>query len=277
MEPIDEIKKSNVKNLLQNNERIDRRGMFEFRPIEITRGFIETGEGSALVKLGNTTALSVIKFDVVEPFSDKPDEGVISTNSEILSMSSERFEAGPPGERSIELARVVDRGIRESGFIDWKKLCIKEGEKVWSVIIDIYCINDDGNVMDASALGAISALKAARFPIYDEKTERVQFGEFTDTPLPLTEKLPLTLTFHKIGDKLVLDPNRDEEDSSDARVTLAVSSASKKEKMINAMQKGGITPFTMEEMEKVIEESEKAYDKIFSEVEKKIKHISKEK
>ena len=51
---------------------------------------------------------------------------------------------------SIEIARVVDRGIRESGFIDWKKLCIKEGERVWSVSIDIYCINDDGNVLEVA-------------------------------------------------------------------------------------------------------------------------------
>ena len=35
------------------------------------------------------------------------------------------FDIGRPGIEAIELARVIDRGIRESGFIDFKKLCIK--------------------------------------------------------------------------------------------------------------------------------------------------------
>ena len=68
-------------------------------------------------------------------------------------------------------------------------MCIKEGEKVWSVMIDIYCINDAGNVLDASAIGAVAALRLARFPVYDEKEEKVKFGELTDDPLPLTDNI----------------------------------------------------------------------------------------
>ena len=68
--------------------------------------------------------------------------------------------------------------------------------------------------------------------------------------------VPLTLSFYKIGNSLVLDPSREEEDASEARLTLAVSCA-KKDKIINAMQKGGITPITIDEMNKIIEQSEK--------------------
>ena len=270
------INKRRIITLLKEGKRLDGRKPFELRDIDIETRVSINAEGTSRVKIGKTEVIVGVKMDVQEPYPDHEDRGTMITSMEFSAASGERHESGPPQMDSIEVARVVDRGIRESGFIDWKKLCIKEGEKVWSVLIDIYCINDDGNAMDASALGAVAALKVARFPVYDEKEERVKFGEFTDTPLPLTEKLPLTLTFHKIGDKLVLDPNRDEEDSSDARITLAVSSV-KKEKMINAMQKGGITPFTIEEMENVIEEIEKAYDKILAEIEKKIKHILKEK
>ncbi|MDD5193706.1 MAG: exosome complex protein Rrp42 [Candidatus Nanoarchaeia archaeon] len=268
------INKKRILTLLRDGKRLDGRKPFELRDISIETGVSINAEGTSRVKIGKTEVVVGVKMDVQEPYPDHENEGTMITSMEFSPAAGERWEGGPPGMDSIEIARVVDRGIRESGFIDWKKLCIKEGEKVWSVLIDIYCINDDGNAMDASALGAIAALKLARFPVYDEKEEKVKFGEFTDKPLPLTEKLPLTLTFHKIGDKLIIDPNRDEEDSGEARITIAVSSV-KKEKMINAMQKGGITPFTIEEMEKIIEETEKAYDKIFAEIEKKIKHVTK--
>ena len=123
-----------------------------------------------------------------------------------LPLSSPNFEYGPPSIEAVEVARIVDRGIRESGFIDFKKLNIKEGEKVWSIFIDLATINDDGNLIDASALAAVLALMTARMPEYDEKLERVKFGEFTDKKLPLVEdKMPLTTTFFKIGEKIFVD------------------------------------------------------------------------
>ena len=270
------INKQKIVSLLKENKRFDGRKPFEHRDIHIETGVSINAEGTARVRIGKTEVIVGVKMDAQEPYPDHEDEGTMITSMEFSPASGERHESGPPQMDAIEVARVVDRGIRESGFIDWKKLCIKEGEKVWSVLIDIYCINDDGDVLDASALGAIAALKVARFPVYDEKKEKVKFGEFTDTLLPLTDKVPFTMTFHKIGESIIIDPNRDEEDSSEARVTLAIS-ASKKDKMINAMQKGGIVSFSTEELNKIIEESERIYDKLFPEVEKKIKHLIKEK
>jgi len=194
------------------------------------------------------------------------------TGMEFNPICGERYEPGPPKINAIETARVVDRGLRESGFIDWKKLCIKKGERVWSISIDIYCINDDGNVLDASALGAMIALKTARFPVYDEKEEKVKFGEFTDEKLPLTENIPFSMTFYKIGNELLLDPNRDEEDAAEARLTLSISSA-KKDKLINAMQKGGIDTLSEKDLKQIVEQAEKTYDSLFPEIEKKIKAL----
>lgn len=268
------INRKRIISLLKDGKRFDSRKPFEFRDVEIETGISINAEGSARVKLGKTEVIVGVKMDTQEPYPDHEDEGTMVTSMEFSPVSGERYESGPPQMDSIEIARVVDRGIRESGYIDWKKLCIKKGEKVWSIMIDIYCINDDGNVMDASSIGAVAALKMARFPEYDEKEEKVKYGEPSNKELPLTENTPLALTFHKIGDSLILDPNRDEEDASEARITLAISSA-KKDKMINSMQKGGITPLTLEEMEKIIEQSEKTYDELFPKLEKKVKALMK--
>jgi exosome complex component RRP42 len=266
------INKKKIINLLKENKRFDKRNEFQFREIQIETGVSNKAEGTSRVKIGKTEVIVGVKIDTQEPYPDHDDEGTMVTSMEFSPVAGERYEAGPPGMDAIEVARVVDRGIRESGFIDWKKLCIKPGEKVWSIMIDIYCINDDGNVIDASAIGAVVALKLARLPVYNEKEEKIEYGDLSENFLPLTDKVPLTMTFYKIGEKIVLDPTREEEDTSDARITLAVS-MSKKEKMINAMQKGGITPVSIDEMNRIIKETEKAYDEIFPVIEKRIKEL----
>jgi exosome complex component RRP42 len=252
MEPIDEIKKSNVKNLLQNNERIDRRGMLDYRPIEITKNYIDTGEGSALVKLGETKALSVIKFDVVEPFSDKPNEGVISTNSEMLSLSSERFESGPPGEKSIELARVVDRGIRSAEIIDTKDMNLGDG-KVLGLFIDLYLLDYDGNYLDASALATMAALRNTMVPTYEDG---VLIRDNMKKKLKLKGDVFMN-TFVKIDDKILLDPILDEEVSMDCRLSVGIY-----ENNICSLQKNGRGEIKRNEFEYMIDASLEKYKEL---------------
>jgi exosome complex component RRP42 len=268
------INKKRITSLLKEGKRLDGRGTYDYRDIEIESGISNKAEGSSRVRIGKTEVIVGVKLDVMEPYADHDDEGTLIIGMEFSSIAGERYEPGPPKMDAIEIARVVDRGIRESGFIDWKKLCIKKGEKVWAINVDIYCINDDGNALDASALATLAALYSARFPVYDKKTEMVQFGEFTEDPLPLTDNVPLTMTFHKIGDALLLDPSRDEEDAAESRLSLAVS-CPKKDKMINAMQKGSDLPLTEADVDEIVKQTEKAYDKIFPKVEKKFKELKK--
>jgi len=267
---IPNINKKQIANLLKDGKRSDGRGLFDFRDIEIETGISNNAEGSARVRLGKTEVIVGVKMGVQEPYSDHPDQGTLMVGMEFNPICGERYESGPPRINAIEVARVVDRGIRESGFIDWKKLCIKEGEKVWSVMIDIYAINDDGNILDAAAMGAVAALRVAKFPVYDKKEEKVKFGEFTKDPLPLTNNIPFSMTFHKIGDNIFADPNRDEEDTSEVRLTLAISKP-KKDKIINAMQKGGEGFISGDDLDKIVGSAEKIYDKVFGEISKKTK------
>lgn len=266
------LNKKRIAELLKEGKRIDGRGKLDYRKIEIETGISGKAEGTARVKIGNTDVIVGIKMDTQEPYPDHLDEGTMVTSMEFSPICGERYEPGPPKIDAIEVARVVDRGIRESGFIDWKKLCIKEGEKVWSILIDIYCINDDGNVLDASSIGAVAALMVSKFPVYDEKEEKVKFDEHSKNSLPLTDNVPFTMTFHKIGDSFLLDPNRDEEDAHNARITLAISKP-KKEHIINAMQKGEINVLSIEDMNLIIDEAEKIYDEVFPKIEKKIKGL----
>lgn len=256
-----------IKEYLEEEKRFDRRKPDEFRNIEIETGISKKAEGSAKVKIGKTEIIVGVKLDVSEPYSDSPDKGNLMVTAELIPLSSPRFENGPPKFPAIEIGRLTDRGIRESKFIDFEKLCIKKGKKVWTVFIDIYPINDDGNLIDAAGIGALVALKTARMPKYDEKNEKVVYGEITDKKIPLAKHIPLPITAHKIGKSLIVDPTLEEEDVSEARVTIG----STPDGVISSIQKGNSREITTEEMYKILELTEKTRKKVFSKIEKFLK------
>ena len=163
------ITRERIRKYLQEGKRFDNRKPDEFRNISIETGISKNAEGSARVKIGKTEVIVGIKMNIGEPYPDSPEKGNLIVSAELLPLSSPRFESGPPKFPTIELARIIDRGIRESKFIEFEKLCIKKGEKVWTVFIDIYSINDDGNILDAAGIGALVALKNAKKPKYDKK------------------------------------------------------------------------------------------------------------
>ena len=262
-----EITKQRIRQYLSEGKRFDGRKLDEFRDLEIETGVSKKAEGSARVKLGKTEVIVGVKMDVGEPYPDSLDEGNLMVTAELLPLSSERFELGPPKIEAIELGRVTDRGIRESKFINLKKLCIKEGEKVWTVFVDIYSINDDGNLLDASAIGALVALSNTRIPKYNEKEGKVVYGEWTKDKLPLNKDIPLSSTIHKIGEGFIVDPNREEEDASETRITLSISNKD----TIHSMQKGLEKELSIEEFSQVLDLAEKNYKQLFPIIEKHLK------
>lgn len=244
------MNKDYIASLITKNMREDGRDLLEYRkPIKIEYGISsKSAEGSARVIIGDTEVVAGVKLDVGEPFSDTPNDGVLMVGAELLPLSNPEFESGPPDIQAVELARVIDRGIRESNAIDTKKLCIKPGEKVWLIFLDIYPINDAGNLFDAGALAAMAALKDAKLPFYDKKEEKIDYKKKTKEPLPLLEE-PIECTVLKIKNGFIVDPTIEEEKAMDARLTVAIT----KNGNICALQKGGETPITIEEIDKMID------------------------
>ncbi len=241
--------KETITQLADKDKRLDGRGLEEYRkPIRIETNISWTAEGSARVQIGETVVMAGVKLSIEKPYNDTPEEGGIMINAELLPLSSPEYEPGPPGIKAIELARVIDRGIREAKALDMKKLCIRPGEKAWFVIIDIITINDAGNLFDAAGLAALTALKSARFPVVDEDTGAIDYKKKTDQPLPLL-KGPLPVTVYKINGKFLVDPTSEEEEAYDARLTVA----SDERGILSALQKGGAVPVTIEEVSRMLD------------------------
>lgn len=244
MEVMASIMRDHILALLKEGKRVDGRSLEDYRDLEIKVNVIGKAEGSAWVKLGNTQVLVGIKIDMGEPFPDLPEKGVITTNVELVPLASPSFEPGPPDERAIELARVVDRGIRESGAVELEKLVIVPGKLVRVVFIDVHVLDHDGNLLDASGIGAIAALLSAKMPnvIYDEESGEVQILDEYE-PLPVS-KIPIPVTLAKIGHNILVDPNLDEERVMDGRITITTD----EDGMISSVQKSEGGSFKLEEV-----------------------------
>ncbi len=240
-EIISELRKDFIYNLMVKGEREDGRAFDQHREITIDTNVIDKAEGSARVKLGDTHVVVGVKIQPGAPFPDTPDQGVIITHLELIPLASPVFEAGPPREDAIELARVVDRGVRESGAVDLSKLCITPGEKVWMVFIDVHVLDDGGNIMDASSLGAIAALMTAKLP-----AKRFDLGEDADVPL---RDVPVAVTAVEIGGSIMLDPSLDEESIAGTKLTVT----SNQDGALSAMQKSGVHPLTTEQINYIVD------------------------
>lgn len=248
MDIVPEITKKSIIGLINDGQRPDGRSLDERRDIFIEYDVISKAEGSARVKLGDTQIIAGVKAQIGEPYEDSPDVGVLMTNCELLPMADPSFEPGPPSPQSIELARVVDRGIRESELIDLKKLCIEEGKKVWMLFLDLHVIDHDGNLFDACNLAVMAALLCTKLPTATYIDDAIELDEENLMDLPVMDKLALS-TFVKVGNELILDPSLDEERILDSRITVGIT---EKGNNICSMQKGGDGPLTREEILDVV-------------------------
>ena len=223
---IPEIKKELIHKLATEDTREDGRSLLQFRELKFETGIIGTANGSSRLSLGGTEIIVGVKVQVGTPYPDKPDQGVLMTGCELKPMAHPSFQGGAPSEEAIEIARVVDRGIRESGMIDMHKLCIEPEKKVWMIYLDIQVLNYDGNLFDAATMAGVLALHNAR-------VQDINNPEGEKVPLPITS-WPLTVTFVKIKDSIMVDPTFTEERIANARLTISMDDNGD----IRAMQKG---------------------------------------
>ncbi|MBS3082115.1 exosome complex protein Rrp42 [Candidatus Pacearchaeota archaeon] len=257
--------------MFAEGKRFDGRKLIEQRDFTVEYNVSNKAEGSARVRMGNTEVVVGVKLDVAAPYPDSLDKGNLMVSGDLLPLASPRFESGPPRFPAIELPRLIDRMVRESHIIDLKKLVIVEGEKVWTVMIDIYPINDDGALIDAASIGTIAALLETYIPKLNEGG-RVNHDAKPTEKLPLEKDLiPLTFTFYKLGDSLIIDPTREEEEACDGKIVWGLSTSKGKDHVIHSCQKGLESSMTREDIEQMMQHLPKVYDDTLKKLKKFLK------
>ncbi|MFQ5980714.1 MAG: exosome complex protein Rrp42 [Candidatus Heimdallarchaeota archaeon] len=256
------LEQRHIISLLKDGRRLDGRTPFEVRPFEISPAVIGKAEGSAQIQLGDTNLIVGVKGQVGAPFPDTPDQAVQIVNMELSPIASPFFEPGPPQKPAIELARVVDRGIRESKAVrlDDPSLVVKEGEYVWILFVDVYVIDHHGNLFDSSILAAMAALTQTQLKkkVVDEEGT-LQEVEGETFPVPLNT-LAASLTFGKIDDYIIADPSIEEERCLTERLTVTAT----EDGSVCSLQKGEAGAFTKDEIFQMLDIAQERIPKLLS-------------
>ncbi len=254
---IDNLKRTKILDLLKEEKRIDGRALDESRPLYIDTEVIPHANGSARARLGDTEVVAGVKIQPDRPFPDMGDKGIFICTAEILPLAHPSAETGPPQPPVIELARVVDRGIRESGMIDLSQMVLQQDKSVIGLFADNVVTDHDGNLFDACSYASVAAIITSKIPKWEMKDDQPVLveGETSDTPITT---IPVSITMGRIGDSIIVDPNLDEWECLDARITITTNADGN----IVALQKGGSSGFTFEQLIKCSELSASAGTKI---------------
>eukprot|EP00873_Tetraselmis_striata_P022747 jgi/Tetstr1/443011/TSEL_031071.t1 len=230
-----------LKALTEQNLRVDGRKPYDFRPVDIK---FALDDSSATVRMGKTMAMAVVTAEMKEPYPDRPSEGAIQFQVEFSPMASLEFEPGRPGEAAIEVARVIERSLRDSRALDTESLVILSGIKVWHVRCAIHVLDHDGNLMDACSLAALSALTVYRRP--DVTIGGATGKEITVHPVEVKEPVPLTIhhiplavtiALFEDGTTVAVDPTFKEEATMTGQLTCVLN---KQEELCSLQKRGGV-------------------------------------
>src|ERR671936_989845 len=195
---VEHLRKQQMWDALARGKRLDGRDFNEQRPLEIELDVIKKANGSARVKLGDSEVVAGVKVETGEPFEGLENKGALIVSAEVLPTASPHVEPGPPDEEVVELARVVDRGVREAEMIDLEKLVLVPGKIVYTIFVDCSVLNADGNLFDATSYATVAALLSSKVPVFKMHDEKVVDSGDTQ-PMPVTS-MPVSITAARISD-----------------------------------------------------------------------------
>jgi exosome complex component RRP43 len=202
--------------------RPDGREFLEFRATIINKDSITRAEGSALVKIGNTTVICGIKAELAEPDNLDQNIGFLIPNIELSKLCSPKYRAIGVSVDSQVMSQTLFNIMVNSECLDPADLCIAKGKLVWVLYCDLVCLDDDGSVLDVAVLALSTALKSLKLPKvdYDVDTKVIKVDDTIKSPLKL-KCLPVASTFILFEGNLLADPSADEENIADTTITVS--------------------------------------------------------
>ncbi|RKP27974.1 exosome complex component RRP43-like protein [Syncephalis pseudoplumigaleata] len=252
------------RKILEQDVRPDGRAFDACRTTIVNAGCIGTAEGSAVVRIGDTTVVCGIKAEVAEPTLDQPQQGYFVPNVELGPLCSARFRPGPPGD----LAQLVSERLRSLLYVGSSKvvvledLCIEPEQAVWVIYADLTCLNYDGNILDACVLALSAALKDTRIPraSLDVDEGIVRADEQATQPLTLRPFIFAATYGIYEGRLLLADPNASEEPLMASQVTVCLM----EDGQLAALWKSGGGLCSMEQVQQCIAQARKRYTELAS-------------
>ena len=213
-------------------KRKDRR-LDEPREMEAKVGIIKRADGSAMFKMGNTIALAAVygPRNLYPKFMQNPEKGILRVNYNMFSFSvSERIRPGP-SRRSKEISLVSENAL----------LSCLNLEEFPNSVIDVYIeiLQADAGTRCAGICAASMALADAGIPMRD---------------------LVSAVSVGKVGDAIVVDLNKEEEDYEEGSTDMPVAMMPRNGK-ISLLQMDG--NMSKEDIKKALDLARNTCNKIY--------------
>ncbi|KAI6654143.1 Exosome complex component RRP42-like [Oopsacas minuta] len=229
--------------------RSDGRKETEYRDFSIELGVVSNAYGSARVDLHSdtTVVMTAVKAELVAPLDDRPDEGKVEFSVECSPVVGPGFEGHSSDFIGLGITHLVKKTFLTSpNAFNTKSLCVLSGRQNWCLYVDTLILQMGGNLVDVVMIAIRAALENTRLP----RTTIVEEGEvpeieISDDPTSQiqidTTGIPLCVTLHKVGIKVLVDARRDEETCSRACMHVIVNQTGKVCGM-HMSQGGSFTP-----------------------------------
>ena len=200
---------------LAQSVRPDGRALTATRSTTVTRGAVGKADGSALVKQGSTTVLGTVRAEVTSAAPDAPNAGRLAVNLVMTALASPTVRAGRPNDAAAAMSHTLERIIASNEVVKVEDLVISEAGvgQVWILYCDLYCLDYDGNVMDAALLALLAALQETKLPVLEMgPAERLVVSPGAAPRPVVLNHTPVALTLAVIDTHVVADPTQQEEE-----------------------------------------------------------------
>ena len=207
-----------------------------------------------------------------------PDVNGSTTESHVQLAHDPNFNTDaehPPQPLDVKiLESYIRRTLRSSGYINPEELCIAKGKAAWRIRITLHVLNSEGNVLDASMLCILAALRDLAIPMVEveevegtgsvvrvvndgaeakneQSKKKMQIGKKLTLGAP---PIPTTVAILPQGKKknvLVIDPTSFEEDMSYGNSLTVVCNTNGE--VVNFSKRGNETKLSSDEMKAVVE------------------------
>ena len=146
------------RDLILSGIRLDGRDPTQSRKLKTQ----QLAPGKYEVALGNSLVLACVSASMATPYTDRPHEGFLEMHCNFLPMAHKNFESllgfgckTFGNDVSREITRLLEKTIAKAKAINTESLCIKIGEAVWRVRLDLHILHHDGNLIDLCMIAAM--------------------------------------------------------------------------------------------------------------------------
>lgn len=227
--------------------REDGRAPDQLRKVEITRSYLNTVPGSALIEMGQTKVICTVSLENrVPPFLVGTRKGWLTAEYGMLPGSSRQRIAresttGRPNGRTREIQRLIGRSLRS--VVDLERI----GERTLHIDCDV--MQADGGTRTASITGAYVALvEAIRSLIAD--------GVLDQNPL---RDAIAAVSVGMVRDQVLLDLCYREDSQADTDMNVVMTGSGG---IIEIQGTAEGKPFSREETERLLDVAEKGIEQL---------------